>query len=77
MDNNHHEYQRMIHKLNNGIFDAVLSVSLVRATWDDTETPKFMSLLRQEDIFFVTNIEKIYDLEIQGNSIYSEIHCIR
>ncbi|KAA6449370.1 hypothetical protein DX927_15790 [Bacillus swezeyi] len=43
MDNNRHEYQRMIHKLNDGIFDAVLSVSLVRAIRDDTETRKYQS----------------------------------
>ncbi|MDA1478027.1 recombinase family protein [Bacillus changyiensis] len=65
MDNNRNEYQRMIHKLNDGIFDAVLSVNLARVTRDDAETPKFMSLLRQEDILFVTDSERIYDLEIQ------------
>lgn len=65
MDNNRDEYQRMIHKLNDGIFDAVLSVNLARVTRDDSETPKFMSLLRQEDILFVTDSERIYDLEIQ------------
>ena len=65
MDNNRDEYKKMIHKLNDGIFDAVLSVNLARVTRDDAETPKFMSLLRQEDILFVTDSERIYDLEVQ------------
>ncbi|MCY8009841.1 hypothetical protein MOJ76_16265 [Bacillus haynesii] len=61
----------MIHKLNDGIFDAVLSVNLARVTRDDAETPKFMSLLRQEDILFVTDSERIYDLELQENYLFS------
>ncbi|MBL3647369.1 recombinase family protein [Bacillus vallismortis] len=49
MDEMRPEYQRMINKLTDGIFDAVLSVNLARVTRDDAETPKFMNLLRQDD----------------------------
>ncbi|WP_420481359.1 recombinase family protein [Bacillus halotolerans] len=49
MDEMRPEYQRMINKLTDGIYDAVLSVNLARVTRDDAETPKFMNLLRQDD----------------------------
>ncbi|MCX2810557.1 recombinase family protein [Bacillus sp. ChL18] len=65
MDEMRPEYQRMINKLTDGIFDAVLSVNLARVTRDDAETPKFMNLLRQDDILFVTDSERVYDLEVQ------------
>ncbi|MCY8484871.1 hypothetical protein MOC97_05115 [Bacillus atrophaeus] len=52
-------------KIQENFFDTVLSVNLARVTRDDAETPKFMNLLRQEDVFFVTDSERIYDLEIQ------------
>ncbi|MEW5066173.1 recombinase family protein, partial [Bacillus subtilis] len=65
MDENRPEYQKMICEIKEGLFDAVLSVNLARVTRDDAETPKFMSLLRQEDVLFVTDSERIYDLEIQ------------
>lgn len=65
MDENRPEYQKMICEIKENLFDAVLSVNLARVTRDDAETPKFMSLLRQEDVLFVTDSERIYDLEIQ------------
>ncbi|MGG4314814.1 recombinase family protein [Bacillus velezensis] len=65
MNENRPEYQKLLSKLSEGIFDAVLSVNLARVTRDDAETPKFMSLLRQEDILFITDSERIYDLEVQ------------
>lgn len=58
-----------ISKINNqlseSIFDAVPSVNLARVTRDDAETPRFISLLRQEDILFITDSERIYDLEVK------------
>ncbi|MCP9301204.1 recombinase family protein [Bacillus halotolerans] len=65
MDENRPEYQKMICEIKENLFDAVLSVNLSRVTRDDAETPKFMSLLRQEDVLFVTDSERVYDLEIQ------------
>ncbi|MED2942849.1 recombinase family protein [Bacillus swezeyi] len=65
MDSNRPEYRRMIHQLKEYLFDAVLSVNLARVTRDDAETPKFMRLLREEDILFITDSERIYDLEVQ------------
>ncbi|MDE1401186.1 recombinase family protein [Bacillus licheniformis] len=65
MDSNRPEYRRMIHQLKESLFDAVLSVNLARVTRDDAETPKFMRLLREEDILFITDSERIYDLEVQ------------
>ncbi|MCY8241406.1 recombinase family protein [Bacillus haynesii] len=65
MDSNRPEYQKMIHQLKESFFDAVLSVNLARVTRDDAETPRFMRLLREEDILFVTDSERIFDLEIQ------------
>src|SRR5699024_10470856 len=55
MNEHRPEYVRMISELREGIFDAVLSVNLARVTRDDAETPKFMRLLRDEDILFVTD----------------------
>ena len=52
MNENRPEYQKLLSKLSEGIFDAVLSVNLARVTRDDAETPKFMSLLRQEDVVY-------------------------
>ncbi|MFP3636097.1 recombinase family protein [Bacillus sp. SIMBA_033] len=49
MDENRSEYQKMICEIKENLFDAVLSVNLTHVTRDDAETPKFMSLLRQED----------------------------
>ncbi|MGW7761032.1 recombinase family protein [Bacillus velezensis] len=65
MDETRPQYQLMKTKLTKGIFDAVLSVNLARVTRDDAETPVFMKLLRQEEILFVTDNERIYDLDIQ------------
>lgn len=65
MNENRPEYKRMIHMLQEGIFDAVLSVNLARVTRDDAETPKFMRLLREEDILFITDSERIYNLDVQ------------
>ncbi|WP_253182409.1 recombinase family protein [Bacillus amyloliquefaciens] len=65
MDENRPQYQRLKSKLSEGFFDGVLSVNLARVTRDDAETPRFMNLLRQEDILFITDSERIYDLEVQ------------
>src|SRR5699024_10513256 len=65
MNENRPEYVRMIDMLQEGVFDAVLSVNLARVTRDDAETPKFMRLLREEDILFITDSERIYDLDVQ------------
>ncbi|MBK4214118.1 recombinase family protein [Bacillus pumilus] len=65
MDKNRPMYQEMLSKLQENLFDAVLSINLARVTRDDAETPRFMSLLRQEDILFITDSERIYNLEVQ------------
>ncbi|MGP4071294.1 recombinase family protein [Piscibacillus sp. B03] len=67
MNENRPEYSRMLEALKEGLFDAVLSVNLARVTRDDAEAPKFMNLIRNEDILFVTDSEKIYDLENQDD----------
>lgn len=65
MDSNRPEYQKMLQKLHNGYFDAVLSVNLARVTRDDAEAPKFMRFLRENEILFITDGERIYNLDIQ------------
>ncbi|UQW98821.1 recombinase family protein [Rummeliibacillus sp. G93] len=65
MDSNRPEYQKMLKKLHNGYFDAVLSVNLARVTRDDAEAPKFMRFLRENEILFITDGERIYNLDIQ------------
>ncbi|WP_283154121.1 recombinase family protein [Guptibacillus hwajinpoensis] len=67
MNENRPEYIRMLDDLNSGLFDAVLSVNLARVTRDDEEAPKFMKLLRREEILFINDNEKIFDLENQDD----------
>lgn len=67
MNENRPEYQRLITNFLKVYLNAVPSVNLARVTRNDAETPRFMSLLRQEDILFITDSERIYDLEVKEN----------
>lgn len=64
---NRPEYNEMLNGLNEGLFDAVLSVNLARVTRDDEEAPRFMKILRKEEILFINDNEKIFDLENQDD----------
>ncbi|KZB89792.1 hypothetical protein A2U94_19665 [Bacillus sp. VT 712] len=62
MNENRPKYVEMCRKLNSGIFDAVLSVNMARVTRDDIEVSRFMKLLREQDIYFITDSERPYNL---------------